>query len=306
MAYTHPVWHSDQPAPSDLASQGATNIDDFKLDIKERVESVFDGIDSNPWQLKDNVLNGSGIKDGTLTIDKFDVAMNVRSILLGQAFVTATINNGVIGSATATVVGAEPGDMALCSWADGRFIIVAAVTAQDTVTIAIGNWTAAPITLTAQEMFVAVIKAGPAGQLHGSFTPMIPSSEFQPSVSSVTVSYAAGAVAPSDLEAITLIGTLVIPVGQVITGVSVRLANNDANAVASAEVFRVFDGGGPTSLATLTSTPAGGTQTIASGALAQTVAEGDRYVWVVTLDTSAATNANDAQLFWAKAILQST
>lgn len=288
MAYTNPTFNPAVPADGDLLSLGDDSIRSAKLDIKERLESVVKSFDDFPLVFKDGVIPFSAVT--------VDASLNFRSILLGVGLVSGTIAAGAIGGGTATIAGAEPGDVAVASWPDGRFSVMCAVTAVDTVTMAVSNITAGSITLSGAQLQIAVIKAGLPGQLHGELTRSIPHTAFQPNHQTDLIIYTDTELTTNS----TTVGPLVVfaqvalPAGQTLIRATAYVRTSNA-ATLTGQITRYPLVGAPVLYGTFTATVGAGIQALVI-AVSQVVANGDQFGINFTMSSVGSTNPNDAGL----------
>ncbi len=124
---------------------------------------------------------------------------------------------------------------------------------------------------------------------------------FQPRDEATPISRGVGAVSPNANANINIYGQATLPIGALLTGAQVRYTSMHANAVIGITLYRVYDGGGPDSLATFAPTSGAGVPvtTTAGVVPAVTVREGDNFVYLISLDTTTAPNPNDVMLHWA-------
>lgn len=300
MPYTNPTFDITVPADGDLLSDGDDSIRDFKRDVKERIESVVESFDDDPLNFKAQSIDGLALKDGTVKIDAIDPALNLRSIILKSVSISELVVAGTIGGGPQTVVGAEPGDWAGLSWADGRFVLAAAVTGVDEVTVSYGNFTVGDITLVSQPLLICVIKAGRPGDLHGDLNPTIPFTDFEPVDASVPANFSIVDVSPGADAILVLRAAIIVPVGYTITSASVEV-RSDNTAVPSANFYRV-NAGVSTLLTTFIASVGTGRQLITE-TLSQTAVADDIFVFEVSLDTTATVANTDAALEFASLTL---
>lgn len=294
MAYTHATFNPSVPADGDLLSQGDDVIRDAKLDVKERLESVFKSFDDDPLAFKDGIIPFSAI-----TLDQ---SLNFRSILLGVGLISGAIAAGAIGGGTATIAGAEPGDVAVGSWPDGRFAVMCAVTATNTVTVAVTNITAGPITLTAAQLSIAVIKAGTPGALHGELSRVITHTAFQPNHEADLVTYTDTEVKTnSTTTPLTIFANVSLPAGQTITR-AIAIVRTDHTATLTGTITRYPAVGAPVLYGTFTAIVGAGVQTLSIIA-SQVVANGDTYGINFTMDSTGSTNPDDAALAYVQLLM---
>lgn len=297
------AFNVDAPADGDFLADGDDSIRQFKRAWQERMETLVTSVDENPLKLRDGIVGTSMILDESVTIDKLDPALNFKSIIMATVSFSETILAGAIGGGAKTVTGAEAGDLAFGCWPDGRFSVMAAVTAADTVTVALANVTAGTLILASASMQIMVVKPGRPGTLHGETLPTITHTQFRPE-NSLLMNYA---ISFSQLytimeEALVMYGTIAIPVGSVITGASIKV-RSDGTATVVGTLYKVA-AGLSTSLATFTATPGGGTQQL-DETFSYTVASGDEFTFMITLDStgSGGPEFDDAGLFWARLVV---
>jgi len=291
------------PADGDLLSSGDDAIRDFKVDVEERLLSVYKDIDVDPLEPKDASIPGAALKDGAVTFTQLDPTLNLRSIIIQSVSVSGVVAAGAIsgGGGPFTVDGAEEGDVAVCSWADGRFAVMAAVTGPDEVTVAFANITAGSITLADQTLLIAVIKAGIPGTLHGDLNPKIGATEFQPADQSVPAVYTVDYVTLGANGPMTFYAVVPVAAGRIIN--TARIAVESLNSATIVGRLYKIAGGVSTQLDVdiLPTTGGGGQQVDISPAY--TVVDGDEIVFEITLDSTSSAGADDAKLYWVQLLL---
>jgi hypothetical protein len=294
MAYTHATFDPAVPADGDFLDQGDDSIRDAKLDIKERLETLVNSFDDDPLTFKDGIIPFSAIV--------LDPTLNFRSILLGMGLISGVVAAGAIGGGTATIEGAEPGDVAVGSWPDGRFAVMCAVTAADTVTVAVTNITAGSITLNAAQLAIAVIKPGTPGRLHGELDRFVPHTAFQPANESDQLTYDDSEVKTAlGGSPLTVFAQVSLPAGQTLVRAS-ALVRSDGTATVSGQITRYPLVGAPVLYGTFTATPGAGVQELVIS-VSQVIAIGDTWGINFTLDASASTNPDDAGLAYVQLLM---
>ncbi len=291
------------PADGDLLSAGDDSIRDFKVDVEERLASAYVDINADPMVPKDESIPATALKSGSISFAQLDPSLNIRSIIIAGISVSDTIASGAIGGGGGpfTIDGAEEGDVVVCSWPDGRFSVMAAVTAPDQVTIAFANITAGPLTVTDAALAVAVIKAGVPGTLHGDLNPKIPATEFQPADMSVPAVYTVNYVSLGANGPQTFFGSRTLQAGSIIT--TAKLSVGSANtATVTGKLWKVA-GGVATQLDVDFVVTTGAGNQLVSISPAYTALQGDEFVFEVTLDSTTSTGADDAVLFYAELVL---
>lgn len=302
MPYTNPTWDPAVPADGDLLSQGDDVIRAEKLDTKERVESFFKSIDDDPWLPLDGSIPGTAIKSGTLLGAAFDPALNLKTLLLlSTTWSAAAPGVGSWTTLTFTVPGAEVGDLVFVQLVDtpGFFTTAAKVTATDTVSVAFYNLGPGTPTITASILYIMVVKPGVPGTLAANLVPItVPHTEFQPDVQTDTLTYTTIEVTPNTKVALTILAGVTIAVGTKLSTASITV-RADNTATLTGHLYKI-NAGVTVDLWPFAATVGGGVQTLAPGAgIDYTVGAGDYFIFSVTMDTSASTNANDAAVRFA-------
>lgn len=294
MAYTNPTFDPTVPADGDFLDLGDDSIRSAKLDVKERLETVFNSFDDDPLAFKDGIIPFKAIT--------LDPALNFRSVILAVVNISEVIAGGAIGGGPHTVTGAEPGDVAVGSWPDGRFAVMCNVTALDTVTVALANITVGSITLTSAQLQIAVIKAGTPGALHGELTRYIVQTAFQPDNEGDPIVYSdTELTSNSDAAPLTVHAEVNLPAGNTLVRV-VALVRSDHTATVVGTITRYPAVGAPVVLGTLTAAVGTGVQTL-SLTVSQVIANGDMYGIQFVLDSTGSTNFNDAGLSWVQLLM---
>lgn len=124
---------------------------------------------------------------------------------------------------------------------------------------------------------------------------------FAPRDDATSFSRGTSAISPNSHAQSVFYGSMSFPAGTHITTARCKFNVNVAsNASVSISLYRVFEGGGPDLLGTITSSGSGsGVETVSLDITRDTIA-GDIYTFVVTLNTLISPNANDAQFYWAQ------
>lgn len=125
--------------------------------------------------------------------------------------------------------------------------------------------------------------------------------DFQPRDNTSSLSRGVDAISPNAHTTLNLYGQAILPVGVLLTGAQVRYTSMHAAATIGITLYRVYDGGGPDTIATFAPTSGAGVPVTIGAAVspAVTVREGDSFVFLIALDTTASPNVNDVMLHWA-------
>lgn len=292
MAYTNPTFDPTVPADGDFLDQGDDSIRSAKLDVKERLESFFKSFDDDPLVPKD-----ASIPFSAVTIDP---SLNFKSILFGFAVIAETIAAGAIGGGPETVTGAEPGDLAFACWPDGRFAVMCAVTAPDTVTVAITNITAGSITLSGGQLQIMVVKPGIPGQLHGELNRVITHTAFQPNNETDPITYTDVELV-TKTDPVTVFAEVSLPAGQTIVRVT-ALVRTDDTATLTGQMTRYPAVGAPVLVGLFAAVVGAGVQELVITPT-QIIAAGDLYGINFTLDATGSANPDDAGLAYVQILM---
>jgi hypothetical protein len=124
---------------------------------------------------------------------------------------------------------------------------------------------------------------------------------FQPRDNTSAISRGIAAISPNAHTNLVVYGQAILPIGALLTGAQVRYTSLAAAAVIGITLYRVYDGGGPDTIATFAPTSGAGVAVTTSAGVvpAVVVREGDTFVYVISLDTTTAPNVNDVMLHWA-------
>lgn len=127
---------------------------------------------------------------------------------------------------------------------------------------------------------------------------------FQPRDDTSSISRGLGSTSPRTQTSLTLYGEVIIPDAVQLAAATVRMGSFHSAATVAGILYRVFDGGGPDILATFSATAnAGFIDSVGGGALPYNNQPGDRFIFLVTLDSTSASAAGDAQLAWANILV---
>lgn len=140
-----------------------------------------------------------------------------------------------------------------------------------------------------------------ANALIHALTYRISHTAFQPRDDTTDVSRGVAALSMRTKTSSTFYGTLQIPAGVTISKARIKVASNSNGAVATAQLYRVFDAGLDL-LASFAATENDGVQ-ILEQTIDFGISEGDLLTFVIILNTTDADNNNDAQLYWAEAVI---
>lgn len=124
---------------------------------------------------------------------------------------------------------------------------------------------------------------------------------FAPRDDATSFSRGTSAISPNSHAQSVFYGSMSFPAGTHITTARCKFSAAVAsNASVSINIFRVFEGGGPDLLGSISTSGSGsGIETVSIDITRDTV-EGDIYTFVVTLNTLISPNVNDAQFYWAQ------
>lgn len=124
---------------------------------------------------------------------------------------------------------------------------------------------------------------------------------FAPRDNTTSFSRGTSAISPNSHAQSVFYGSMSFPAGTHITTARCKFsAAVGSNASVNIDIFRVFEGGGPTLLGNIATSGSGsGVQTVAVD-ITRDVVAGDIYTFVVTLNTLVSPNVNDAQFYWAQ------